>query len=508
MTPALTDLHVLILGLGQSGLAMARWCARQGARVTVADTREAPPQLAALREGVPDVRFVAGPINAALLDDASLRAVYRSPGLAPASLSDLLAVAPQRAVPVRGELDLFSQALGQLKAEQAYAPAVLAVTGTNGKTTVTALTGQLVQRAGKTVAVAGNIGPSLLDTLQEHLDAQTLPEVWVLELSSFQLDAAHDFEPTAATVLNITQDHLDWHGDMPAYAAAKAKVFGTAGAMVLNRDDPRVAAMRPAAPAKPAKGPRPPPRPVLTFGADMPGEPGDFGIEVVGGMAWLVRALEADETQRRRKDAAPELHVQRLMPEGALRIRGRHNAVNALAALALAVSGGCALGPMLYGLREYRGEPHRVESIGVLDGVEYFDDSKGTNVGATAAALQSLGAERRVVVILGGDGKGQDFSPLLEPVTRFARAVILIGRDGAAIGQTLRASGVPQVAVGTLEDAVGQARVQAQAGDAVLLSPACASLDMFRDYAHRAEVFCAAVRALAREAGTELEVLS
>ncbi|CAM5780344.1 UDP-N-acetylmuramoyl-L-alanine--D-glutamate ligase [Ottowia pentelensis] len=508
MTGLFTDLHVLILGLGQSGLAMARWCARQGARVTVADTREQPPQLALLRESVPEARFVAGPLTAALLDDASLRAIYRSPGLAPAGLADLMAAAQERALPVGGELDLFSQALAQLRTEQHYAPAVLAVTGTNGKTTVTALTGQLVQRAGKSVAVAGNIGPSLLDTLAQGLDAQALPEVWVLELSSFQLDAAHAFEPTAAVVLNITQDHLDWHGDMAAYAAAKAKVFGAAATMVLNRDDPRVAAMRPAPAAKAAKGPRPPARNVISFGAGMPTAPGDFGIELVGGMAWLVRALEADETQRRRKDAEPELHLQRLMPEGALRIRGRHNAVNALAALALAVGCGCALGPMLYGLREYRGEPHRVESIGVLDGVEYFDDSKGTNVGATAAALQGLGAERRVVVILGGDGKGQDFSPLADPVARFARAVILIGRDGPAIGQALQESGVPLAPAATLEDAVAQARAQAQPGDAVLLSPACASFDMFRDYAQRAEVFRAAVTALARDAGVELEAMS
>ncbi|MBS0405685.1 MAG: UDP-N-acetylmuramoyl-L-alanine--D-glutamate ligase [Proteobacteria bacterium] len=508
MTGLFIDLHVLVLGLGQSGLAMARWCARQGARVTVADTREQPPQLGALQDAVPGARFVAGPLAAALLDDPTLRAVYRSPGLLPAEVADLVAAAQARALPVGGELDLFTQALAHLKAEQGYAPQIAAITGTNGKTTVTALTGQLVERAGKSVAVAGNIGPSLLDTLQERIDAQALPEVWVLELSSFQLDAAHGFEPTVATVLNLTQDHLDWHGDMDAYAAAKARVFGQAGVMVLNRDDARVAAMRPPVPAKPAKGPRPPARPVITFGAGMPAEPGDFGIEVVGGMAWLVRALEADETLRRRKDAEPELHLQRLMPADALRIRGRHNAVNALAALALAVSCGCALGPMLYGLREYRGEPHRVEPIGVLNAVEYFDDSKGTNVGATVAALQGLGAERRVVVILGGEGKGQDFAPLTDPVRRFARAVVLIGRDGPLIGQSLQAAGVPVRSAATLDEAVALAGELAQAGDAVLLSPACASFDMFRNYEHRAQVFREAVQALARAAGSELETLA
>ena len=224
-------------------------------------------------------------------------------------------------------------------------------------------------------------------------------------------------------------------------------------------------------------------------------------------MAWLVRALPADETMRRRKDAEEELHLQHLMPADALRIRGRHNAVNALAALALASCAGCALAPMLFGLREYRGEPHRVESIGILDGVEYFDDSKGTNVGATVAALNGLGAERRLVVILGGDGKGQDFSPLAEPVARSARAVLLIGRDAAPIRQALAEAGVrvPVHDAPDLPQAVQQAAALAQSGDAVLLSPACASLDMFRNYEHRAQVFHEAVQALAAERGAMLE---
>ena len=504
----LQDQHVLILGLGVSGLAMARGCAAQGARVTVADTRENPPQLPALREHLPDAQFIASPLDVRLLDDASLRAVFRSPGLAPADIAGVLQAARDRGLPVQGELDLFIAALDQLREERGYAPKLVAITGTNGKTTVTSLTGQLMERAGLSSVVAGNIGPSLLDTLQAQVESDALPEAWVLELSSFQLDATTRFEPTVATVLNITQDHLDWHGDMAAYAAAKARIFGEHATMVLNRDDPLVMGMRPPPAAKGVKGAKPSTRPVLTFGADMPTEPGDFGIEVVNGMVWLVRALEADETQRRRKDAEVELHFQRLMPADALRIRGRHNAVNALAALALAVSAGCALGPMLYGLREYRGEPHRVESIGVLDQIEYFDDSKGTNVGATVAALQGLGADRRLVVILGGDGKGQDFSPLVEPVARHVRAAVLIGRDAVRIRAVLEGTGVVLLDASTLEDAVTLARERAHAGDAVLLSPACASLDMFRNYAHRAEVFRDAVRALAHADGTELEMQS
>ncbi|MDO5623896.1 MAG: UDP-N-acetylmuramoyl-L-alanine--D-glutamate ligase [Pseudomonadota bacterium] len=504
--------HVLVLGLGHSGLAMARWCARAGAQVTVADTRAAPPGLEALRTELPQARFITGEMHAALLDDASLRAVYRSPGLPPARIAPVVEAARARGLVVSGELGLFTAALHDLKQETGYCPALLAITGTNGKTTVTALTGQLVARSGTSVVVAGNIGPSLLDTLTERHAAQALPEVWVLELSSFQLDGLGEgdvFEPTAAAVLNLTQDHLDWHGDMAAYAAAKARIFGAHGVMVLNRDDAAVLAMRPAAPAKLPKGsPKPEARTVVTFGADMPEAPGDWGLEQVGGMAWLARALEADETQRRRKDAEVELHIQRLMPADALRIRGRHNATNALAALALASCAGCALGPMLYGLREYRGEPHRVESIGLLGSVEYFDDSKGTNVGATVAALQGLGAERRLVVILGGDGKGQDFSPLAEPVSRFVRAVVLIGRDGPRIGEALAHTGVPLWQAEDMDAAVTQARAQAQAGDAVLLSPACASLDMYRDYAHRADAFRVAVREQALAQGSDLEVLA
>jgi UDP-N-acetylmuramoylalanine--D-glutamate ligase len=239
----------------------------------------------------------------------------------------------------------------------------------------------------------------------------------------------------------------------------------------------------------------------LTFGGDLPQRPGDYGIETVNGMTWLVRALEADETRKRKKDDEEEIHIQRFMPADALRIRGRHNALNALAALALAGNAGGDLAPMLFGLREYQGEPHRVEPVTVLNGVEYFDDSKGTNVGATVAALHGLGVDRRLVVILGGDGKGQDFAPLSEPVSRYARAVVLIGRDAPALRDVLQHSGVKLLDAATLEDAVKLCSEQAHSGDAVLLSPACASMDMFRNYAHRAEVFVNAVNHLVEEAG-------
>ena len=488
----LRDLPVLVLGCGASGLAMARWCGAHGARVTVADTREDPPQLGLLREQLPQARFVAGEFGPALVEGQ--RMVLRSPGLTPAQVAAVVDAARAAGIPVRGELGLFSDALAAMKQADGYHPAVLAVTGTNGKTTVTALTGQLVERSGKTVAVAGNIGPTLLDTLADKRESGALPQVWVLELSSFQLDGVTDFEPTAATVLNVTQDHLDWHGSMEAYAEAKSRIFGRTATMVLNREDPLVMKMLPE-PVR-LKGGKYEQRSHVTFGGDLPRRPSDFGLEVVNDMAWLVRAHEADETEKRRRDSEQELHLQRLMPADALRIRGRHNAINALAALALATAAGCQLGPMLYGLREYRGEPHRVEPVGLVNEVEYFDDSKGTNVGATVAALQGLGAERKLVVILGGDGKGQDFAPLAAPVARFVRAVVLIGRDAPQIRAVLEATGVPLLDAASMEEAVRVATERAHAGDAVLMSPACASFDMFRNYEHRAQVFVAAVNAL------------
>lgn len=499
---ALKDQEVLVLGLGMSGLAIARWCARCGARVTVADTRPSPPQLHALRLSVPQAIFVCSDFDSTLLAGKSFTSVFKSPGLSPLQLTAVSESAEKNTVELKGELALFSQALVDLKNLQAYAPAVLAVTGTNGKTTVTALTGHVVARANKSVAVAGNIGPSLLDTLSDRLDRGALPEVWVIELSSFQLEGVQGFEPTAATVLNITQDHLDWHGSMAAYAAAKARVFGSRTKMLLNRDDPLVMAISPVA-TSPGRVKSHQVRDCETFGSDMPQRPGDFGLEQVNGVLWLVRAMEADGARRKRAEAAEDLFIQRLIPADALRIRGRHNALNALAALSLALSAGCSLAPILFGLREYQGEPHRVEPVVVFNEVEYFDDSKGTNVGATVAAITGLGEDRRVVIILGGDGKGQDFSPLSVPVSRFARAVVLIGRDAPLIRAALASTNIPLFDADTMHLAVTLASAHARAGDAVLMSPACASFDMFDNYPHRAAVFREAVAVMAKAAHIE-----
>ena len=490
----------LVLGLGESGLAMAQWLARCGARVRVADTREAPARLAELQAAVPAAEFVGGELAASLVDGVDVVAV--SPGLMPnKELAAILPAAGEKGLPVWGEIELFAQALAALKENEGYAPKVIAITGTNGKTTVTSLTGLLCKRAGLSTRVAGNISPAALDVLREALDSNELPQAWILELSSFQLHSTYSLNPDAATVLNVTQDHLDWHGDMDSYAADKARIFGANTVRVLNRDDAVVMRMGAGAAS------------VITFGIDEPSEPGCFGLLNERGVLWLAMATGAEEPEKkRRKNAVAEpveVSLQRLMPADALQIRGIHNASNALAALALCRSAGLPLAPLLHGLREYKGEPHRVELVASIDSVDYYDDSKGTNVGATVAALNGLGkafggTEQKIVLIAGGDGKGQDFEPLAMPVSRYVRAVALIGRDAPAIRAALADSGVELIDCATLPQAVTHARDAARAGDAVLLSPACASLDMFTNYAHRAQVFVDAVRDIALEKGQDI----
>jgi len=494
----------LVLGLGESGLAMAQWLARCGARVRVADTRAEPARLPALRAAVADAEFIAGGFGADLLDGADFVAV--SPGLAPGrELAAIVPAAAERAIPVWGEIELFAQALAALRAERGYAPKVIAITGTNGKTTVTSMTGLLCRRAGLSTRVAGNISPAALDVLRDALgngvDADDLPQAWVLELSSFQLHTTFSLNADAATVLNLTQDHLDWHGSMAAYAADKARIFGPDTVRILNRDDAIVMGM--AAPGAHTN----------TFGTGEPDAPGSFGLLNERGVLWLANANAAEEPEKKRKKnevAEPvELFINRMMPADALRIRGLHNASNALAALALCRAAGLPLAPLLHGLREYGGEPHRVELVASIANVEYYDDSKGTNVGATVAALEGLGksfgdADRQILLIAGGDGKGQDFAPLAGPCSRYVRAILLIGRDAAAIRAAVEPTGVPCFDLDGLPEATRRAAGLARSSDVVLLSPACASLDMFTNYAHRAQVFVDAVRELALEKGQEL----
>jgi UDP-N-acetylmuramoylalanine--D-glutamate ligase len=485
--------HVLVLGLGESGLAMAQWLACCGAQLRVADTRDVPARLETLRSAIDDVAFIGGAFTPALLDGIDFVAV--SPGLSPLrELACLLPVAEQRGIPVWGEIELFAQALDTLRTEQGYHPKIIAITGTNGKTTVTSMVGMLCRRAGLSVQVAGNISPSALDMLRLALGAETPPQVWVLELSSFQLHTTFTLKADAAAVLNITQDHLDWHGSMDAYVTDKSRIFSDGTVRVVNRDDPLVWAM-----AVPGK--------TITFGVEPPAQENCFGLSADNGMQWLSVGVvgEHEEKKRGKKEApAAPVAVKRLMPADALRIRGRHNAVNALSALALCRAIDLPFAPLLHALRDYQGEPHRVELVATIDGVGYYDDSKGTNVGATVAALEGLGQELhggRLVVIAGGDGKGQDFSPLARPLARHARAVLLIGVDAPKIRKAVAGIDVDLIDCATLEEAVQRAAGVAKSGDAVLLSPACASLDMFRNYAHRAEVFVHSVRKLGLSRG-------
>jgi UDP-N-acetylmuramoylalanine--D-glutamate ligase len=485
---------VMILGLGVSGLAMARWCARHGATVTVVDTRENPPQLDVLKAELPKASYICSKFESSLLASIDPNYLLVSPGIKPADVKELVSHAKEQAVHIGNELTLFNLALLDLKESFEYKPKVLAISGTNGKTTVTSLVGKLVACANMTVAIAGNIGPSLLDTLTTKIDSAELPQVWVLELSSFQLNNVNDFEPTAGVVLNVTQDHLDWHEDMASYVEAKFHVYGLQSRMVLNRDDDIVMGMLAQA-LKVNKY-----RKYCTFGSDAPTRLGDYGLESVNGVTWLVRAISLEEVitkkQRSLIEPAIESTLQRLMPTDALLLRGQHNMLNALAALALVDAIDCNISRVLYGLREYKGEPHRVESIASFNGVEYFDDSKGTNVGATVAAIAGLGKERKIVVILGGDGKGQDFSPLSDVVSKYVRAVVLIGKDKAIIAEALKDVNVPKQVAENMTEAVIKTAELAEPGDAVLLSPACASLDMFSNYEHRGREFQAEVMKL------------
>jgi len=488
--------QALVLGLGESGLAIARWLAHCNARVRVADTRAAPERLPVLRDAVPHAEFISGEFTPALLDGIDF--IVLSPGLAPhRELAAILPAAQERNLPVWGEIELFAQALEALKQSQAYSPKIVAITGTNGKTTVTRLTGQLVAAAGLSVQVAGNISPTTLDVLRDVLAHDQLPQCWVLELSSFQLFSTYSLNADAAVVLNLSQDHLDWHEDMAAYAAAKARIFGPDTVRVLNRDDAMVMAM-----AKPSSV-------VVSFGIDKPNAPDCLGLSDEGGMQWLMLAVAHDEGEKKKRGKPRqdvELYINRLMPVDALKIRGQHNATNVLAALALCRAIDLPLAPILHAARQYAGEPHRVELIATIAGVEYFDDSKGTNVGATVAALKGLGAGHaaRLILIAGGDGKGQDFSPLAPVVARHVKAVILIGRDAPLIADAIASTQVPVLRCDSLQQAVNTAAQQASEGDQVLLSPACASFDMFTNYAHRAEVFVDAVHELGLARGEVL----
>lgn len=497
--------RVLIVGLGESGLAMVRFCVRAGARVTVCDTRDTPALLAPLKEKFPQVQFVGGALNTELLDGVDL--LGWSPGLSPVAteVAGFVSAAQAKGLSLDGEMEFFSQALLRLADQYGYQPSVAAITGTNGKTTTTLLTAHLCRTAGKRVVAAGNVSPAALDALCEALDNNNLPDIWVLELSSFQLETSTNFRSSAAVILNITQDHLDWHGDMAAYAAAKKKIFTNTMLAIENRGDALTQLPKVPPPPKPLTVKQmlaiEPEQARVSFGLDEPTILGCFGIQQLNGLPWLVEAVAAEDEPltKRKSTAQAPIRLNRIMPADSLPIRGKHNQANMLAAFALCKGLGLPLGRLLHGVRSYTGEPHRCERIMILNDVEWFDDSKGTNVGATVAALCGLG--KPAVLIAGGDGKGQDFSPLASAVKGYARHVLLIGRDAALIKTAITQTGVPIEYCASLEQAVVRAAEIAQSGDAVLLSPACASFDMFKGYAHRAQVFIDSVRGLAQDAG-------
>ena len=460
---------VVVLGLGDTGLSMARWLARRGASVRVADSRARPPHAELLARELPQVPLAAGAFDDATLRGADLVAI--SPGLDRRAAPIAGAIA--RGVPVVGDVDLFAQALKSPvtgHGSPVTAPKVLAITGSNGKSTVTAMTGEVCRAAGHRTVVAGNIGTPVLDALTAIEDGAAAPEVFVLELSSFQLESTASLEPAAAAMLNLTEDHLDRYAGMAEYAVAKARVFAGEGVQVLNRDDPRSMGM-----ARPG-------RTVFTFGGGQPRTDTEWGIGSARGGDALMRGS------------------RHLMALAQLPVAGLHNAVNALAAHALARAIGAPDDALARALRSFHGLPHRMQKVAEHQGVVFLDDSKGTNVGATVAALAGL--RQPVVLIAGGDGKGQDFAPLAPAVKARARAVVLIGRDAEKLAAALAASGIPIERAKDMDEAVQTAFRASRAGDAVLLSPACASYDMFRDYVHRAEVFVAAVRRLAGSGGS------
>ena len=442
----LQNKKVLVLGLGETGHSALRWLENHGAILSVADSRKNPPNVDDLVHKMPQVDVYTGPFNADLL--LKFQLIVISPGI---SLQEPAVQAAMNAgIPVIGDVELFAQ-------HQPAGTKVIGITGANGKTTVTTLVGEMCKAAGLKVVVAGNIGLPVLDAL-----TLPKPDIYVLELSSFQLETTHTLKLDVATLLNISEDHMDRYEDMEAYIAAKARIFEYAKVRVLNRDD-RVSM-------------RFNNKDAVTFGLNEAPNKDDFGVKTCEGNLCLTSG-------QRKLTLAKEL-----------KIAGLHNVSNGLAALAICASIGLERTPVLSALKTFKGLPHRVEWVANIDEVDFYDDSKGTNVGATCAALAGL--PQKAVLIAGGDGKDQDFSPLAAAVIANARAVVVFGRDADKIEAVLLATNLPIYDAIDLREAVAIAHKVALPGDAVLLSPACASFDMFKNYIHRAEVFIDAVHAL------------
>jgi len=443
-TTQTADSLTLVVGLGQTGLACARFLAARGEAFAVVDSRDNPPGLDELRSEFPDVPVYLGRFDSELFNNAAR--ILLSPGVAPQEPA--VSEALHAGVEVLGDIELFTR--------YAEAP-VVAITGSNGKSTVTALLGEMAKASGTNALVGGNIGTPALELLE-----QPVPELYVMELSSFQLEVTTSLNCLAATVLNVSDDHLDRHRTLDNYAIIKSRIFAGDGVMVINADDPRVAAMVDSK------------RKVVRFSLSVPNGENDFGLRQEGGVDYLAKG-----------DAL-------LMPVSEMRMPGRHNQANALAALALGDAAGLSMDSMLDTLREFPGLPHRCQWIAESSGVNYYEDSKGTNVGATLAAMEGMPGEK-VVLIAGGQAKGQVFAPLKPVIEERARAVVLIGEDAERIANDINGS-AEIVFADSMAQAVEMAAEIAQPGDSVLLSPACASFDMFRNYIERGEAFVTAVK--------------
>lgn len=470
---------VLVLGLGASGDAVARFLSDRDYLIRVFDTREKPGRLTKAREDIASLEFFGGalPEVEKLLDGVAF--VVISPGLSleHSAVTPVVQAAREKGIEVIGEIEVFARELQKLKEEKGYDPIVIGITGTNGKTTTTMLTGEIAKEAGLRVCVAGNVGPNAVSELDKWKKTGVLPEVWVLELSSFQLETTNSLRCHSAALLNVTEDHIDWHGSMQKYTEAKYRIFSPQTKRILNREDPLSMAASEGADSKL----------VHSFGADAPQKGNDWGLLSVGALSWLSARLSGSEDTL-------------LIPDNALRIRGIHNKMNALAASALAFTAGIGLEHIRSALRNYRGEPHRVQSVLTSSGIEYVDDSKGTNVGATIAAL-SVFDPGKVIIILGGDGKGQDFSPLVPVVQKYAKAAVFIGTDGKKIHDMVEHPGLKTGFADSMQQAVRLCRGFASEGDTILLSPACASWDTFIDYADRARQFTEAAQEIAASEG-------
>ncbi len=442
-----SDQFRIVVGLGKSGMSLVRYLARQGVRFAVVDTRANPPELSTLREQFPQVEVRCGELDVEFLSRASELLI--SPGLAVATPA--LQEAAKRGVKLSGDIDLFARA--------AKAP-IVAITGSNAKSTVTTLIGEMAAAAGRKVAVGGNLGTPALDLLADDV------ELYVIELSSFQLETTELLNAEVATCLNVSEDHMDRYADLPAYHLAKHRIFRGARQVVVNRDDPL---------SRPMIADQ---VPCWSFGLGKP-DFKRFGLLEENGEKYLAYQFDA------------------LLPVRELKVRGAHNQSNALAALALGHAVGLPMAAMLETLKDFTGLAHRCQWVGERAGVSYYDDSKATNVGAALAAIEGLGADidGKLVLIAGGDGKGADFSSLRKPVAAHCRAVVLLGRDADKLAAVLDGA-VDIIRVDSLQAAVERAAAIAQSGDAVLLSPACASLDMFKNFEERGRLFAQAVEGL------------